>query len=98
MSTWFVAQLEIRDRERYSQYEAGFLEIFQQYDGRLVAVDEAPRVVEGDWPWTRTVMLEFPDDDAARRWYDSPEYQELVKHRHAASSGNAVLLTGIPSA
>ena len=98
MATWFVAELEIHDRERYSQYEAGFLEIFQKYEGQLIAVDEAPRVIEGEWPHTRTVILKFPDDDAARRWYDSPEYQELVKHRHAASTGNAALLTGIPGA
>ena len=29
--------------------------------GKLLAVDEVPTVKEGDWPYTRTVLIEFPD-------------------------------------
>jgi len=32
--------------------------------GKLLAVDEAPTVKEGDWPYTRTVLIEFPDAEA----------------------------------
>ena len=42
MTTYIVATLTIHDRERYSQYEAGFMEIFQRFEGEMLAVDEQP--------------------------------------------------------
>jgi uncharacterized protein (DUF1330 family) len=61
------------------------MEIFSKYSGKLLAVDEAPTVKEGDWPYTRTVLIEFPTAEAFDAWFNSQEYQALAKHRHAAS-------------
>ena len=95
MPVYVVAQIAITDRRRYEAYQAGFPEVFSKYRGELLAVDESPRVVEGEWPYTRTVLIKFPDADEAERWYSSPEYQEIAKHRHAGGRTNAVLVTGI---
>ena len=84
--------LNIADRERYGAYQSGFLEIFSQYSGKLLAVDEAPTVKEGNWPYTRTVLIEFPDAEAFDTWFNSPEYQALAKHRHAASTGSIAVI------
>ena len=92
MTVYCIALLNIADRERYGEYTRGFREIFSRYSGKMLAVDEAPTVKEGDWPHTRTVLIEFPDADAFDAWYNSPEYQALVKHRHAASTGSLVLI------
>ena len=64
MTVYAIALLNIADRERYGAYQQGFLEIFSRYSGKLLAVDEAPTVKEGDWPYTRTVLIEFPDAEA----------------------------------
>jgi uncharacterized protein (DUF1330 family) len=95
MPTYVVAQIRIDDRERYGQYEAGFLEIFGKHGGELLAVDDDPRVVEGQWPFTRMVVLRFPDEDAAEAWYRSPEYQKLAEHRFASSEGIVAFAKGI---
>ncbi len=92
MSCYFLAQITIRDREGYQKYLDGFDEIFGRYKGIVVAVDEHPTVLEGSWPFSRTVLIRFPDEAEARRWYDSPEYRELVKHRHGSSEANIVLI------
>jgi uncharacterized protein (DUF1330 family) len=55
-------------------------------------VDEAPTVKEGDWSYTRTVRIEFPDAEALDACFDSPEYQALAAHRHAASSGSIAVI------
>jgi uncharacterized protein (DUF1330 family) len=68
------------------------MEIFSRYSGKLLAVDEAPIVKEGDWPHTRTILIEFPDADAFDAWFDSPEYQALAEHRHAASTGSIAVI------
>ncbi|MDZ7826186.1 MAG: DUF1330 domain-containing protein [Gammaproteobacteria bacterium] len=95
MSVYLIAQLQIHDRERYAEYEAGFMEVFQRFEGKLLAVDESPETIEGDWSWTRTVLIEFPSDAQARRWYQSDAYQALAQHRWAASDGNIVMIRGL---
>ncbi len=95
MSVYLIANIEIHDREEYAKYEAGFVQVFEAFEGKLLAVDEAQRVLEGDWPSTRTVVIEFPSDEEARRWYDSPAYQALAKHRFSASVGDVALVSGL---
>jgi uncharacterized protein (DUF1330 family) len=95
MPVYVVAEVTIADREEYARYEAGFLPIWQQYRGELLAVEEQPRVIEGAWPHTRTVLLRFPDAAEAERWYQSPEYQALAQHRWRASRANIALLSGL---
>ena len=68
------------------------MEIFSKYSGKLLAVDEAPTVKEGDWPYTRTVLIEFPDAEAFDAWFNSPEYRDFVEHRHAASTGSIAVI------
>ena len=96
MSVFIVARIDIEDRARYAQYEAGFMRVFEAHGGKLLAVDEAPEVMEGQWPVTRTVLIEFPDRSAAMRWYESDDYQALARHRFAASRADIALLAALP--
>ena len=94
MSHYIIAQIDIADRAQYANYESGFMEIFAKYAGKLLAVDEQPRLLEGSWPYTRTVLIEFPTAEAALDWYQSEEYQDLAKHRFASSSANITMISG----
>ncbi|MCB1644646.1 MAG: DUF1330 domain-containing protein [Pseudomonadales bacterium] len=95
MSVYLLAQISIHDPDRYTQYGNGFMDIFSKYNGKLLSVDEAPETMEGEWPYTRTVLIEFPSRDDARAWYDSEEYQALASHRFAASDANIVMIKGL---
>ena len=92
MSVYIIAQISIHDRDGYCRYEEGFMDVFAQFTGELLAVSENPTVVEGAWPCTRTVLMRFPSAEEARRWYTSPEYQAIAQHRFRASTGNAVVV------
>jgi len=41
------------------------------------------------------VILEFPDMDAARAWYDSPAYLEARRLREGASTGSFIAVEGV---
>lgn len=97
MTVYAIATLNIHDRERYAQYEAGFMDIFSAHNGAILAVDEAPATLEGDWAFTRTVLLSFPSRADLDAWYQSDPYQEILQHRLAASSGNVVVIDGLPA-
>ncbi|MFK7912329.1 MAG: DUF1330 domain-containing protein [Pseudomonadales bacterium] len=94
MPVYVVALIRIDDRARYGEYESGFMDIFERYQGRILAVDDDGRALEGDWNHTRTVLLEFPNDTALQAWYDSDDYQALMQHRLAASSANIGVIQG----
>ena len=94
MPVYIVANIAIENQDEYAAYQAGFLEIFARYQGELLAVSDAPRVIEGDWPYTRAVILRFPSETEALRWYESPEYQALAQHRWRGSKGTIIAFEG----
>jgi len=94
MTVYAVAKVTITNPETYAAYGAGFMAAFAPFGGKVLAVDEAPEVIEGDWRCTRTVLLEFPSKAVMKAWYASPAYQDLVQHRYAASTADIVLLEG----
>ena len=95
MPVYLVARITIADREAYARYESGFPDIFSRHNGNILSVDEGPVVLEGEWPCTRTVLLEFPSEEDAMSWYRSPEYQALARHRFDASSADIVMIRGL---
>ncbi len=95
MTVFIVARIDIRDRSGYAEYEQRFMGIFECHPGTLLAVSEDPEVLEGSWPATRTVLISFPDRDAALAWYRSRDYQEILQHRLSASSADIALLEGL---
>ena len=94
MECYFVARIEIHDPAKYQRYLDGTDVLLARFGAQVLAVDEAPVVLEGEWPCTRTVLIRFPDEAAAQSWYRSPEYQALAQHRFRSSSSDAVLLKG----
>ena len=94
MSSYFVALIDIHDPATYDQYLAGYDEIFDQYQGRVIAVDDQPTLLEGEWPSKRTVLIEFPSEAELRRWYDAPEYQALSQYRRDASDASIAIIHG----
>ena len=95
MSAYIIAKIQIKDREVYARYEEGFMSIFEKYEGELLTVDEAPTVLEGSWPETRTVIARFKDKETALKWYESEEYQEIIQYRLHASTANIIITQSI---
>ncbi len=91
MSVYFIAELNVHDPAGYDRYLEGFDEVWERYEGEVVLVDEAPTVLEGEWPHTRVVLLRFPDEAALRRWYDSDGYRALRPIRQAAADGHIIV-------
>lgn len=94
MSSYFIAQIKIHDPDEYGKYLRGFDEVFARYKGEVLVVDDSPAVLEGVWPYTRVVVIRFPDEGEARQWYDSAEYQALAQHRFRAASVDILLAKG----
>jgi len=94
VSSYFVALINIHDPVRYEKYLAGFDAVFEKYKGQVVSVEDSPKVLEGEWPAERTVLIKFPNDQELRRWYESSEYQQLARDRQVASVASIAIISG----
>ena len=90
MPAYFVAQYVVNDLAKYRNYQKGAGPAIENYGGKLVACDVAARTIEGNPPGPQTVILEFKDDEALNRWYNSEEYQAVVNGRLEAPEGFGV--------
>ena len=95
MSVYVIAQLTITDRAAYNRYQSRFMEVMNRYKGRVLAADENPKVIEGQWDREKVVLLSFPDEASFREWVDSSAYQEISKDRRAGSTAVVLLVQGI---
>jgi uncharacterized protein (DUF1330 family) len=64
------------------------------FGGRFIVHGPEVTVVEGEWPGT-VVVIEFPDRDAAVRWYESPAYQAILPLRTNNIDGAALVFDGV---
>ena len=94
MSVYFIAQIKIEDPSRYNLYLNECDAVFSRYNGRYLAVDPAPEILEGRWNYSRSVLIEFPSEQDFRSWYESPEYQKILKHRLAGAVCDTTLVHG----
>ena len=94
MSCYFIAQINIHNRQEYKRYEDGTDSILAQHGAEVLVVEDSPIILEGEWPCTRIVVIRFPSEAQARQWYNSPEYQVVARHRFRASSAAAILARG----
>jgi len=95
MSVYAIAQLRITDRAAYDRYLAKFMGVMKRFQGRVLAADEKPQVIEGEWDRDKVVLLSFPDEKAFREWVESPEYVEISRDRKAGSEAVVLLVKGI---
>lgn len=84
----------IRDEEGMNAYNRAAARSLGASGARPLVVDRKPEVLEGEWPSTQTVIMEFESVEAARAWYTSDTYQEAARLRHAAAESQVVLFAG----
>jgi len=98
MPGYVVAHIEITDPEAFKAYQALVPPVIAKFGGRYLVRGGATEVREGDWPVSRLVILAFDSVDQARRFYDSPEYQEILPLRLNASEGTLAIVEGYAGA
>ncbi|MGA8721250.1 MAG: DUF1330 domain-containing protein [Solirubrobacteraceae bacterium] len=95
MPAYVVAEIDIHDPEQYELYKQATPAAVEAGGGRFIARGGELAILEGDWQPKRLVLLEFPDLEAAKRFYESPSYQEAKRLREGAAGFNMVAVEGL---
>jgi uncharacterized protein (DUF1330 family) len=95
MTAYLIVETDITDPEQYEHYKAASPGAIAAHGGRFVVRGGDLAVLEGDWAPKRLVVVEFDDLEAAKRFYESPEYQAAIKLREGAANLNMVAVEGV---
>ncbi len=94
MAAYVIALVQVNDADEYAKYAALTGPLIKQFGGRFLVRGGAAEVLEGADFDRRMVIVEFPDNETARRFYDSEEYQAARSIRVPASEAQFILVDG----
>jgi uncharacterized protein (DUF1330 family) len=92
---YIIVETDITDPEQYEQYKAASPGAIAAFGGRFLVRGGEVGVLEGGWHPKRIVVLEFPDLETAKTFYDSERYQEAKRLREGAASLNMIVVEGV---
>lgn len=95
MSAYVIVDIDIHDAAGLEEYRRQVPATIAKYGGRFVVRGGKFEVLEGNWHPKRLVVLEFPNVEQAKHWYDSEEYRPLKAMRFKASKSNLILVEGV---
>jgi uncharacterized protein (DUF1330 family) len=94
-SAYIIANVRVTDPEQYAEYRRWSSAAFEAYNVEVLVRGGAVEVIEGDWTPDRLVVLRFPNAQAAKQFYDSPEYGKARTARVNAAVMRMVLVEGV---
>jgi uncharacterized protein (DUF1330 family) len=97
MPAYLIAEHSITDAEKFEEYRVKVGPMIARHGGRYITKPCSHEVLEGGnavWQPQRVVIVEFPDMAALKAWYESDEYQPLIKLRQSAARDMLITLDG----
>jgi uncharacterized protein (DUF1330 family) len=94
MTAYVIVEAFITDAEGYEGYKPLAAASIAAYGGSYKARGGATESLEGDPDIGRVVVLEFPDLEQARQWYNSDEYRKASQLRQGAARSRIFIVDG----
>jgi uncharacterized protein (DUF1330 family) len=95
MSAYFIARVNVSDREQYKQYIKVVPGIIAKYEGKVLVRTEESITLEGQEEHRRIVIIEFPAAEKAKEFYNSQEYRQAKELRRNAAVGEIIVVEGV---
>ena len=94
MAAYLIVDIQVTDSAVFDEYKRRVPATIAAHGGRYLTLGGPTEVLEGSWRPRQTVILEFPSMANLKRWWDSPEYQELCDIRKRSADSNIVTVDG----
>ncbi len=86
---------DILDEAQYQIYKEHVAPNISDAGGKYLVRGGDAKLLEGELPASRTVILEFPSRQAALAWNQSEEYAEIKKLREGAAQATIYVVDGL---
>jgi uncharacterized protein (DUF1330 family) len=94
MAAYILVEIAVHDAPGFERYRETVVPSIVAYGGRFIVRGAKIETLEGDWKPERLAILEFPDRESARAWWESPEYADPKALRLATASSRMILVDG----
>jgi uncharacterized protein (DUF1330 family) len=81
MSAYVIVNNTPKNPDKLKEYGSQAGPLVKQFGGELVTSGAVTDVLNGSHDHSRCVILRFDTAEAARAWYNSPEYQAIIPTR-----------------
>jgi len=95
MAAYIIARINVTDGDRYSEYIKVTPGIIAKYGGRFIIRGGKAVTLEGPEEKWRIVVIEFPDLQKAKDFYNSADYADAKKIREGAALAQFVAIEGV---
>lgn len=95
MPAFVVVDIEITDPVQYEEYKKLAAPTVTAHGGKYVVRGGEAVHLEGERPPGRVVVLEFPNLERARAWWNSESYAPAKAIRQASARTEMVLVDGV---
>lgn len=95
MSAYLIADVDITDPAGFADYSRQVPASLEPYGGRYLIRGGAAAVLEGDWLPKRCVVIEFPDMQRLKAWWESPAYRVLRVLRERTATSKITAIEGV---
>ena len=95
MSAYMIVQATVTNPEKFAEYAERTPAVVEKFGGRYLVLGRDVDTLEGDWEHQSVVISEWPSMEAARRFWQSPEYEELKQTRKSALDAVVLLVNGV---
>lgn len=96
MTAYFIANVDIVDRDGFQEYVTGIFRTLKPFDGWVVAASPANKLDGAKEVTNHNVIIKFPTNAKLQGWWDSSEYKEIVPIREATTDNSSTLAYHIP--
>lgn len=95
MPAYVIVRVNVTNPEQYGEYTKLSPGAIAAYGGTFIVRGGPVEALEGPEEDRRVVVIEFPDAESARTFYDSPEYREARAVREGAGEMQMLLIEGV---
>ncbi len=95
MKAYCIVYEHLDNPQLFEEYRKQVMPTITAYGGRFVVRGGKFTVLEGEMPYERIAVLEFPSRKAAEDWYHSPAYQRILLLRLKATRCQFVVVDGV---
>ena len=93
MVAYVIARISVEAPEDYATYAAQTVALAAKAGGKFLAKGGPQIVMEGAAP-ERHVIVEFPNLETAKSWYESDEYQAILPIALRSSKRDLIIVEG----
>jgi len=88
MSAYVIVNNSPKDPEKLKEYGSQAGPLVKAYGGELIISGAVTDVLHGSNDHGRCVILRFDNAEAAKTWYNSPEYQAIIPTRNEGTDSD----------